>query len=79
MLTSVLAAGLSQADYPCWARAATGVVLAVIAWAGFVGVRTAVRQHRDGRVRAASLTGVLSVVGVVAAVAVFWTTLQILF
>ena len=67
-----------------WARSRTTlprdvIVLAVIAWAGFVGVRTAVRQHRDGRVRAASLTGVLSVVGVVAAVAVFWATLQILF
>lgn len=79
MLTAVLAAGMNQADYPCWARAATGIVLAVIAWAGFMGARAAVRQHRDGRARAATLTGSLSVVGVVVAVVVFWMTLQVLF
>lgn len=68
---SLLAAAASQEEFPCWARAGTGVVLALIAWAAFVGGRVAVRQYRDGRVRAANVTGVLCVVGVAVAVTAF--------
>ena len=60
---SLLAAAVNQEQFPCWARAATGVVLALIAWAAFVGGRTAFRQYRDGRVLAANVTGVLCVLG----------------
>lgn len=78
-MTSVVLAQMAQDQFPCWARAATGVVLAVIAWAAFVGGRTAFRQYRDGRATAANVTGVVVVVGVIAAIALFWLALQLAF
>lgn len=75
----VLAATATDGGFPCWARAGTGVVLAAIAWVGYLGGRSAVRQHRDGRVRAANITGGLVVVGVLAAVAAFWIALTAVF
>ena len=71
MSSSLLAAAASPDQFPCWARAATGTVLALIAWCAFLGGRTAVRQYRDGRVRAANVTGVLCVVGVLVALTAF--------
>lgn len=75
----VALAQLTQDQFPCWARSATGVVLALIAWCAFLGGRLAVRQYRDGRVTAANVTGVLVVVGILAALALFWLAIETVF
>lgn len=70
---------IAQDAFPCWARAATGIVLAAIAWGGLVGIKAAVRYYQDGRVRAAGVTVALSAVGVVGGFVLFWLGLNLVF
>lgn len=64
---------------PCWARSATGVVLAVVLWLGFLGARATVRRHRDGQVAAARVAGAGVVVGVLVGFALVWALFSLSF
>lgn len=78
-MSTLLVAAAADPNPPCWARSATGVVLAAVLWLGFLGVRATVRRYRDGQLVAARVTGAGVAVGVLAGFAMVWFAFSLSF
>lgn len=79
MTGATVLALVSDPGAPCWARSAVGIAVAAICWLGFLGARMSYRQHRDGRVGAARLSGAGVAVGVLGGLALVWVAFSLVF